>query len=139
MMKTRMMETCMMQSKISKPNKYWHKATQCKKAKPSFQLRFRLLPGNVLLSQEPSLQVPSALEGLTVVFGMGTCVSPPPSSPDKPISFSRTACSCAAIDGIRTLHIRCVSTEKPSGRNATDKSLAHSIRLRRKTTLFSQN
>jgi hypothetical protein len=41
------------------------------------------LPGNVLLSQEPSLQVPSALEGLTVVFGMGTSVSPPPSSPDK--------------------------------------------------------
>ncbi len=27
-------------------------------------------------------QVPSALEGLTVVFGMGTCVTPLPSSPD---------------------------------------------------------
>ncbi|MBB3132098.1 hypothetical protein FHS19_006824, partial [Paenibacillus rhizosphaerae] len=25
--------------------------------------------GNVLLSQDPSVQVPSALEGLTVVFG----------------------------------------------------------------------
>lgn len=39
-------------------------------------------PGNVLLSQSPSGQVPSALEGLTAVFGMGTGVSPPPSSPD---------------------------------------------------------
>jgi hypothetical protein len=39
-------------------------------------------PGNVLLSQEPALQVPSALEGLTVVFEMGTSVSPPPSLPD---------------------------------------------------------
>ena len=40
------------------------------------------LPGNVLLSQDPSVQVPSALEGLTVVFGMGTRVSPPLSPPD---------------------------------------------------------
>ena len=40
-------------------------------------------PGNVLLSRPPSGQVPSALEGLTAVFGMGTGVSPPPSSPDN--------------------------------------------------------
>jgi hypothetical protein len=39
-------------------------------------------PGNVLLSRPPSGQVPSALEGLTAVFGMGTGVSPPLSSPD---------------------------------------------------------
>lgn len=39
-------------------------------------------PGNVLLSRLPAEQVPSALEGLTAVFGMGTGVSPPPSSPD---------------------------------------------------------
>src|SRR5690606_4682504 len=45
-----------------------------------------LLPGDVLLSQGLSPQVPSALEGLTSVFGMGTGGSPPPSSPD-PISF----------------------------------------------------
>ena len=38
--------------------------------------------GNVLLSQDPAVQVPSALEGLTVVFGMGTRGSPPPSSPN---------------------------------------------------------
>lgn len=46
-------------------------------------------PGNVLLSRLPAEQVPSALEGLTAVFGMGTGVSPPPSSPDymKECSF----------------------------------------------------
>src|SRR5690554_5992401 len=40
------------------------------------------LLGNVLLSQVPANQVPSALEGLTVVFEMGTCGSPPPSPPN---------------------------------------------------------
>ena len=38
--------------------------------------------GDVLLSQDPAVQVPSALEGLTVVFGMGTRGSPPPSPPN---------------------------------------------------------
>ncbi|MDQ0418311.1 hypothetical protein J2Z48_002501, partial [Croceifilum oryzae] len=28
------------------------------------------MPGDVLLFQDPAVQVPSALEGLTVVFGM---------------------------------------------------------------------
>jgi hypothetical protein len=41
------------------------------------------LPGNVLLSRDPAVQVPSALEGLTVVFEMGTRGTPPPSSPDR--------------------------------------------------------
>jgi hypothetical protein len=35
------------------------------------------LPGSDLLSQGLPPQVSSALEGLTVVFGMGTRVSPP--------------------------------------------------------------
>jgi hypothetical protein len=35
-------------------------------------------PGNVLLSHQATLAVPSALEGLTAVFGMGTGVTPPP-------------------------------------------------------------
>ena len=35
--------------------------------------------GDVLLSRDPSVQVPSALEGLTVVFGMGTRGTLPPS------------------------------------------------------------
>ncbi|CQR51057.1 hypothetical protein PRIO_0012 [Paenibacillus riograndensis SBR5] len=38
--------------------------------------------GGVLLSQDPSVQVPSALEGLTVVFGMGTRGTPPLSPPN---------------------------------------------------------
>ena len=40
------------------------------------------LPGNDLLSQDPSVQVSSALEVLTSVFGMGTGGTPPVSSPD---------------------------------------------------------
>ena len=39
-------------------------------------------PGDVLLSQGASPQVPSALAGLTAVFGMGTGVAPPPWSPE---------------------------------------------------------
>ena len=46
------------------------------------RVRFIVL-GNVLLSQDPAVQVPSAQEGLTVVFGMGTRGSPPPSSPNS--------------------------------------------------------
>ncbi len=38
-------------------------------------------PGNVLLSHQVTLAVPSALEGLTAVFGMGTGVTPPLWSP----------------------------------------------------------
>ncbi len=39
--------------------------------------------GDVLLSQGISAQVPSALTGLTSVFGMGTGVSPSLSPPKK--------------------------------------------------------
>ena len=38
--------------------------------------------GNDLLSRRVTPTVPSALEGLTTVFGMGTGVSPPPWSPN---------------------------------------------------------
>jgi hypothetical protein len=44
--------------------------------------RLFYLLGNVLLSQNPAVQVPLALEGLTVVFEMGTRGSPPPSLPN---------------------------------------------------------
>ena len=40
------------------------------------------MPGNVLLSQGDSPQLPSALKSLTSVFGMGTGVTSSPSSPD---------------------------------------------------------
>jgi hypothetical protein len=44
---------------------------------------FTFSPGSDLLSQGLSPRVPSALEGLTVVFGMGTRVSPPLWPPDS--------------------------------------------------------
>ena len=47
----------------------------------------KLDTGNDLLSQDPSVQVPSALEGLTAVFGMGTGGTPPPLSPVNSIGF----------------------------------------------------
>ena len=43
-----------------------------------YPLRKRKKPGNFLLSHQAALAVPSALEGLTAVFGMGTGVAPPP-------------------------------------------------------------
>jgi hypothetical protein len=49
-----------------------------------YQLSYQgKLLGNVLLSQNPAVQVPSTLEGLTVVFEMGTRGSPPPSLPNE--------------------------------------------------------
>jgi hypothetical protein len=41
-----------------------------------------LLPGGDLLSQDPAVQVPSTLESLTSVFGMGTGVASPSLPPD---------------------------------------------------------
>ena len=43
----------------------------------------KLDPGNDLPSQGLASQVLSALESLTAVFGMGTGVASPPSSPGK--------------------------------------------------------
>jgi hypothetical protein len=40
-------------------------------------------PGDVLLSHEVYLEVPSGLKGLTAVFGMGTGVAPSLRSPGK--------------------------------------------------------
>ena len=48
-----------------------------------FLLPFFLLPGGVLLSQDPAVQVPSTLESLTSVFGMGTGVTSPSLPPDQ--------------------------------------------------------
>jgi hypothetical protein len=51
------------------------------RSKPEALYVERKNPGNVLLSHQVALTVPSALEGLTAVFGMGTGVTPPPWSP----------------------------------------------------------
>ena len=54
-----------------------------KEKAPDIRLRlFFVESGNVLLSQVVSNQVPSALKGLTSVFGMGTGGSSLLSSPD---------------------------------------------------------
>ena len=42
---------------------------------------FKKTPGSALLSHKVSQAVPSAQEGLTTVFGMGTGVTPPLSQP----------------------------------------------------------
>ena len=44
---------------------------------------FQYMPGDFLLSQVVTNQVPSALRGLTSVFGMGTGVTLLLSSPDE--------------------------------------------------------
>ena len=54
--------------------------------------------GGVLLSQGHSSQVPSALEGLTSVFGMGTGMTPP-LSPPKPCCRCRSGRRSAGRNG----------------------------------------
>ena len=66
---------------------FWLLHLDCKfKAKekaPDFSLRlFHLGSGNDLLSRAVSSQVPSALKGLTSVFGMGTGGTLSPLSPE---------------------------------------------------------
>ena len=46
------------------------------------------LCGFVLISREVALRVPSAMQGLTSVFGMGTGVSLLLSSPDEPSAYT---------------------------------------------------
>ena len=70
---------------------------------PAFAERSLIL-GNVLLSHTVTHAVPSALKGLTSVFGMGTGVSPPPWSPRN---FLKIRC------GLRVLTLRA----KPETRN----------------------
>ena len=68
-----------------------------------------LLPGDVLRSQEPALSVSSALEVLTVVFGMGTRVSPPPSSPDLRGLHRQSQLSCHRPCTLETGYLLCVA------------------------------
>jgi hypothetical protein len=54
------------------------------KSPEAFLLRgFGNKPGNDLLSHARARAVPSALEGLTSEFGMGSGMAPPTSSPEK--------------------------------------------------------
>ena len=58
--------------KVAKSKFYVYKTMK----KPRFLGAFSSKVGSVLLSQGVAPQVPSALMGLTSVFGMGTGVSP---------------------------------------------------------------
>ncbi len=58
------------------------KRSRQEKKKPAVFTAGFFYPGNDLLSHPVSRAVPSAQEGLTSVFGMGTGVSPPPWSPE---------------------------------------------------------
>ena len=53
-------------------------------------------PGSDLLSHAVTSAVPSALEGLTSVFGMGTGVAPP-ATPPGTLQRDRAACARSAI------------------------------------------
>ena len=59
------------------PSRVRNNAENAKRAAKMAAL-FRAKSGGDLLSQAVSRQVPSAQEGLTSVFGMGTGVTPPP-------------------------------------------------------------
>ena len=61
----------------------WVKPSGAKEKPPQLALRgLKEKPGDDLLSQGIGPQVPSAQEGLTAEFGMGSGVSPPPKSPE---------------------------------------------------------
>ena len=72
--------------------------------------------GGVLLSQGHSAQVPSALEGLTSVFGMGTGVTLPLSPPKLVVADQRSARSVLLENSIASTNTRTKfqSETKPS-------------------------
>ena len=59
--------------------------------------------GSDLLSRAVSSQVPSALKGLTSVFGMGTGVTPSLSPPERAIFFFRALTTAQRIELIQLL------------------------------------
>ena len=74
----------------------------------------REIPGNDLLFHPVARAVPSALVGLTAVFGMGTGVSPPLWSPDisllaKEIAKSAETGATAPEESLAHECMRCVA------------------------------
>lgn len=71
--------------------------------------------GGVLLSQGRSSQVPSALEGLTSVFGMGTGVTPPLWPPKSVVNYERRSgrTGSAASRGLHSEHERLCTNPSP--------------------------
>ena len=71
-----------------------------------------IYPGNDLLSHPVTRAVPSALEGLTSVFGMGTGVTPPPWSPGTVNPTNREGGEEPGKNGIYGQAARPISTGK---------------------------
>ncbi len=71
-------------------------------------------PGNDLLSHAVTSAVPSALEGLTSVFGMGTGVAPPASPPGIGRQSHTLILECSQATSRVNLH-QC-NVVKPHGR-----------------------
>ena len=70
-------------------------------------------PGSDLLSHAVAHAVPSALEGLTSVFGMGTGVAPPASPPGIVIRTRRSSSAARRVHHERMNEFNVV---KPHGR-----------------------
>ena len=76
--------------------------------KPQLKLRlFHMGSGNVLLSRAVSSQVPSALKGLTSVFGMGTGGTLSPLSPEFCQGLVQSAFFLASASSVynRSFHL----------------------------------
>lgn len=58
---------------------------------------FKINPGNDLLSHNLAVVVPSAMRGLTSLFGMGRGVSPPLLSPEKTILMQPQPSGCVSL------------------------------------------
>ena len=76
-----------------------------KREKPLSQGASKVKPGNVLLSHPVSGAVPSVLEGLTSVFGMGTGVTPPLEPPSLIIEKAVEKDSLTTEQRVRQLAI----------------------------------
>ena len=91
LIKTRMMENCALKFSLVIFNQGSDPSCEIAIKKQNTQVNVCsafCLPGSYLLSQRVAPQVPSAWEGLTAVFGMGTGGSLPLSPPDYKMKFS---------------------------------------------------
>ena len=79
----------------------------CKRKSPTLVELLLMESGNVLLSRAVSSQVPSALKGLTSVFGMGTGGSLSPLSPECFVGSVQSLVLLASTPSLynRSLHL----------------------------------
>jgi hypothetical protein len=73
-----------LESQLSNPTLEIEGRLRLQRKKACSLVEQALIPGSDLLSHPVYRAVPSALEGLTTVFGMGTGVAPPLMPPEQP-------------------------------------------------------